>query len=100
MNIQDLPLNVLERRSSYVIADFKEVFAYGFIEIIEIVVFSGSFSWSSNCQFRGKNAQVHLINTKEWPKNNHPILRNLDNFPSGAFYSNSPHPAPSLVKRT
>ena len=39
MNIQDLPLNVLER-SSYVIADFKELFAYGFIEIIEIVVFS------------------------------------------------------------
>ena len=33
MNIQDRPLNVLENRSRYVIADFKEVFANGFIEI-------------------------------------------------------------------
>ena len=34
-----------------------------------------------------KNPQVHLIIKKELPKNTLPILRNLGNFPPGAFYS-------------
>ena len=33
-----------------------------------------------------KNPQVHLTLIREWPKNNLPILRNLENFPPGAFY--------------
>ena len=41
--------------------------------------------------FWGKTPQVHLIIIREWPKNNPPpfppILRNLDNFCLGAFYS-------------
>ena len=41
----------------------------------------------SNCKFLEKNLHVHLIIMKEWPKNNSPILRNLDNFPPGVFYS-------------
>ena len=45
----------------------------------------------SNCKFWGKNLQVHLIIIKEWPKNTPPILRNLDNFPPGAFYSTPPY---------
>ena len=35
--------------------------------------------------FLGKNPQVHLIIIREWPKNNTPILRNLDNIPPGVF---------------
>ena len=31
--------------------------------------------------------QVHLIIMREWPENNPLILRNLHNFPPGAFYS-------------
>ena len=39
----------------------------------------------------GKNPQVLLIITRECPKNNPPpILRNLDNFPPGTFYSTTP----------
>ena len=37
-----------------------------------------------------KNPQFHLIIIREWPKNNPPILRNLDNFPADAFYSIPP----------
>ena len=37
--------------------------------------------------FAKKPPQVHLIIKRERPKSNTPILRNLDNFPSGAFYS-------------
>ena len=41
-----------------------------------------------NCKFCGKKTpQVHLIIMREWPENNSLILRNLDNFPPGAFYS-------------
>ena len=40
--------------------------------------------------FAKKTPQVHLIITKEWPKNTPPILRNLDNFPPGAFYPTHP----------
>ena len=42
-------------------------------------------SGGSNCKFWGKNPQVHLIIIREWPKNNTPILRNLDNIPPGVF---------------
>ena len=47
----------------------------------------------SNYKCWEKNPQVHLIICKEWPKNTvpsqprPPILRNLDNFLLGAFYS-------------
>ena len=41
----------------------------------------------SNCKFWEKNPQIYLIIIREWPKNNLPTLRNLDNFPPGAFYS-------------
>ena len=37
-------------------------------------------------QILGKKPQVHLIIVREWP-NLPPILRNLDNFPHGTFYS-------------
>ena len=53
----------------------------------------------ANCKFLGKNPQVHLIIIREWPKTNPPILRNLDNFPPGAFYSNLP-PFRSPTPRT
>ena len=35
----------------------------------------------------GKNLQVHLNIIRELPRNDSSILRNLDNFPPGAFYS-------------
>ena len=34
-----------------------------------------------------KPAKVHLIIIREWPKNNAPILQNLDNFPPKYFVS-------------
>ena len=34
-----------------------------------------------------KPPQAHLIIMRKWPENNPLILRNLDNFPPGAFYS-------------
>ena len=43
-------------------------------------------------QILRKNSQVHLI-VREENDLNTPILRNLDNFPPGAFYS-TPHPPP------
>ena len=47
-----------------------------------------------NCKFLGKNPQVHLIIIREWPNNTPPpILRNLDTFPPGTFYSTPPPPA-------
>ena len=59
----------------------------------------------SNCKFLRKNPQVHLIILREWPerpKNDPPppILRNLDNFPPGAFYSNPPPPAYDLAQKS
>ena len=39
----------------------------------------------SNCQFWGKNPQVHLIIIREWPKNNTSSLKHLDNLPPGVF---------------
>ena len=49
-------------------------------------------------QILGKNSQVHLIIIREENDLNTPILRNLDNFPPGAFYStpppHTPHPPP------
>ena len=49
-------------------------------------------------KFGKKHSQVHLIIIREWPKNNlapqPPILRNLDSFPSGAFYSTPFLPLP------
>ena len=41
----------------------------------------------SFCKFWDKNPQVQLIIIKEWPKNNPPILKNLDNFPLFGFLS-------------
>ena len=42
----------------------------------------------SKCKFwEKKPPQVHLIIVREWPKNTPTILRNLDNFLPGAFYS-------------
>ena len=45
-------------------------------------------------QILKKTPQVHLIIIREWPTNNPSslILRNLDNFPPGAFYWTSPCP--------
>ena len=37
-----------------------------------------------------KNVQIHLVIAREGLKTPPPILRNLDNFPSGAFYSTPP----------
>ena len=44
-----------------------------------------------------KTPQVHLIIIKEWPAkhpppSSPPILNNLDNFPTGAFYSTTLSP--------
>ena len=41
---------------------------------------------SQIANFVKKNPQVHLIIIREWPKNDRPILRNLDNVLPGAFY--------------
>ena len=47
--------------------------------------------------FGKKNPQVHLIIIREWHKNNpSPILRNLDNFPPGAFIPPPPLPPPTI----
>ena len=37
-----------------------------------------------------KNPQTQLIIKRKWPKNNSPILRNLDNFTPGAFFLTPP----------
>ena len=61
-------------------------------------IYDSSYSFVTNCSGEGggfklqilgkKTLQVHLIIIREWPKNNPPpILRNLDNFSPGAFYS-------------
>ena len=52
---------------------------------------SGGGGGRSNGKSFGKKPQVHLIITRELPNNPTPlILRNLDNFPPGAFYSTLP----------
>ena len=50
------------------------------------------FPKCSHCTFWEKTPQVHWIIIREWPKNTtHHILRNLDNFPHGAFYPPPPN---------
>ena len=50
----------------------------------------------TNYNFWKKNPQVYLIIIREWHKNNpSPILRNLDNFPLGAFIL-PPLPPPTI----
>ena len=39
------------------------------------------------CKFWEKHPQVHIIIIRVWPKNNTPILRNIDNSPPGAFFA-------------
>ena len=46
--------------------------------------------------FGKKNPEVYSIIIKEWLKNNPSILRNLDNFAPGAFYS-PPSPLPPTI---
>ena len=54
----------------------------------------GGGGWA-NCKFLGKKHKVYLIIIREWPKHNPPlILRYLDNFPPGAFYSDPPTSPP------
>ena len=64
-------------------------------------IYDSSYSFVPNCWgerggiklqiFWEKTLQVHLIITREWTKNNPPpILRNLDNFSPGTFYSIPP----------
>ena len=63
------------------------------LKIILTNMFNTKYSLASCCRkggcqianFRKKTPQVHLIIIRHWPKNNpSPILRNLDNFSSGA----------------
>ena len=54
------------------------------------------YSFAPNCRSGGdqiasfgkKDPHVHLIIIGEWPEKKPPILKNLDNFPPGAFYLN------------
>ena len=54
------------------------------------------YSFALNCRSEGdqiarfgkKDPHVHLIIIGEWPEKKPPILKNLDNFPPGAFYLN------------
>ena len=43
-------------------------------------------SEGSDGKFWKKTPQFHLIIAREWPKNAPSILRNHNNFPTGAFY--------------
>ena len=61
-----------------------------------IVVRSGGGGRWADCKFWEKT-QNHLIIIREWPKNIHPILRNLYNFPPDAFYS-TPLPPPTTIR--
>ena len=51
----------------------------------------------SNCIFWEENLHVYWIIMREWPKNNFPILRHLDNFSALVhFIRLSPHPPSPL----
>ena len=68
---------------------FEKIFTYvGRIHTIPcLIIWGGGGGGGSHCTFWEKTPQVHWIIIREWPKNTtHHILRNLDNFPHGAFY--------------
>ena len=63
-------------------------------DIVELFVpYCKDQALQSNCKLSKKNPQV-LIIIREGPKNNPLILRNLDNFLPGTFYSTPPPPPP------
>ena len=68
---------------------FEKIFTYvGRIHTIPcLIIWGGEGGGGIHCTFWEKTPQVHWIIIREWPKNTtHHILRNLDNFPHGAFY--------------